>query len=398
MSGGEEHDKPAKPPFDLRRAAQKLSALVLASDDKALKRFRKQRLSADSCATDEDLEVLRALLHRLVTQLEQGDADGWETVRVMWELLGGAGHDDEEDDEEGAAPPVDDELSWPDEPARLDDQSQEPDVSSAPPPLAPEACRTSSPWTSWGNTDYRAERVVRNDGEATPPPPRPSHRSAPPPSRPEAVPPSQRSPAWDLPDAEPPADDLHPPEDPPVDEPPFVPLSLQTQPLADGGLPFGPPRASPPVPAVTPASSAPRDSGTMAIPFPPDPNLPVDAEGLAGSPRGAEPLPFRKPPDAHHVAEAAEEEDEIQRRRLSYNSMAHGLAMSVEEYAAMRAELDVFAERANVIYERYEVVGAVDRRALDKLYAQRLSQEPTLRSLFEQHRVRFASLFRTQRG
>ncbi len=347
MSGGEEQEKPTKPPFDMRRAAQKLAALVLATDDKALKRFRKQRLGADSCATDGDLEVLRALLHRLATQLEQGDDDGWETVRVMWELVGGAGPEDEEEEE--AAPPVDDEPPWPDEPARLDDPPQERDVSPAPPPLAPEACRGSSPWTSWGKTDYSAGQRAPKEGRATPSP-SPSPSPSPP------------------------------------------------QPLAEGGLPFGPPRAAPPALAEPPPSSAPQDSGTMAIPFPPDLNTPVDADGLAGTPRGAEPLPFRRPPDEHHEAEAAEDEDEIQTQRLGYNSLAHCFAVTVEEYAAMRAELDVFPERANEIYERYEVVGDVDRRALGKLYDQRLSQEPTLRSLFEQHRVRYATLFRGQRG
>lgn len=66
-----------RPPFSERRAlwAQRLSRLLLADDDEALERFRRQQLRGALHATLDDLRLARTLLEEIARQIETGGAD-----------------------------------------------------------------------------------------------------------------------------------------------------------------------------------------------------------------------------------------------------------------------------------------------------------------------------------
>lgn len=83
---------------------------------------------------------------------------------------------------------------------------------------------------------------------------------------------------------------------------------------------------------------------------------------------------------------------------LSYTSQAHSLALSVRDYAALCAERELAPDRDSEIHERYDVHGEAARKLLDDLFAQRFARSPSLRSVWEQHRLRFLARLRQVRG
>jgi hypothetical protein len=101
-------------------------------------------------------------------------------------------------------------------------------------------------------------------------------------------------------------------------------------------------------------------------------------------PQSRDPLPFRRG-------------DDDPTKQLTYVSRAHGLALDVEEYAALCAERDRAPERQLHIHERYDVVGDRCREGLDRAYQLRFMRDPGLRSLWQQHYVRFSSALRRSR-
>jgi hypothetical protein len=79
---------------------------------------------------------------------------------------------------------------------------------------------------------------------------------------------------------------------------------------------------------------------------------------------------------------------------ITYASLSHGLALGVEDYAALCAERDERRERHLEIHERYDVVGDRTRAALDRLFELRFMRDPSLRSVWQQHYVRFKTVLR----
>lgn len=67
--------------------AQRLSRLLLASDDDGLERFRRQQLRDAPHVTLEELRVARTILEHLADQLCASSADGWLAVIRALDLL-----------------------------------------------------------------------------------------------------------------------------------------------------------------------------------------------------------------------------------------------------------------------------------------------------------------------
>ncbi|HZO13010.1 MAG TPA: hypothetical protein VFB62_07120 [Polyangiaceae bacterium] len=111
----------------------------------------------------------------------------------------------------------------------------------------------------------------------------------------------------------------------------------------------------------------------------------ADATGAIELPEARDPLPFKR-----------SEDDPT--KQHTYSSIAHALALDVEEYAALCAERDWSPERRNTIYERYDVVTDRCREALDRAYELRFARDPALRSLWQQYYVRFSTALKARQG
>lgn len=275
---------PAKrSPLEQRRAAQKLSALMLAEDDAALERFRKQRLAGRD-APLEHLALIRDLLDALATQLD--DADPEALSRALALLLEEAAPDTNDLGERAPAP---EQAPPEDEPPRVDAPEAPPITAQ---PILP---YSESPW----------ERPFSSLAAPRPPP----------------------------------------------------------------GAPLRPLRSAP----TLPTTELSNDEITRVVPEPtPAPRAPARTHTNVGEHMHSA-LPF----------DALEEGT----RRIGCMSLSHGLALGVEEYAALCAECDAFVDRRREIHDRYEIISEAQRRLLDDIYARRFRNDPALRSRFEQRYV-----------
>ena len=180
--GGKTTDDPEGELSDThrRRGAQKLSALVRAGDDEALRRFRRQHLRDESAIEHEDLVSARALLEHLVRMFDAGEeADGSRVSDWAEQLT--------EDDASSKAETLDDgDDTSPVEAPNPKTVPRPPDLHERLPPneALPTRQDKPSPWVSW------SQSASKSTAPSAPPPPMPS---APPPAMPSAPPPAMPS-------------------------------------------------------------------------------------------------------------------------------------------------------------------------------------------------------------
>jgi hypothetical protein len=300
-----------------RTGAQKLAALLRAIDQAGLRRFRKQRMAADSITKERDLAHLRMLLELVTLQLEEDREQAWPRVERACALLREVLVDEPVSEE----PPESDEEAAAD--AAKDAWPARPSLDTPPPPAAAasSANQVRSPWLGWSRGPSTAANIS----------------SAPPaPSEPPSMPPEEHA----------------------SEPPPWLRSHEIAEPERDGGGDH-PPNTQP-----NP------DSGNT----------------------GPYQLPAR-----HPALPFASGDDDGPTKQITYASMAHGLALDVESYAALCAESDVSPERRLEIHERYEVSGDRTRDALQRAFELRFARDPSLRSLWQQHYVRFKTALQKRR-
>ena len=82
------------------------------------------------------------------------------------------------------------------------------------------------------------------------------------------------------------------------------------------------------------------------------------------------------------TAPSADEGGTVQ---LSFSSMAHGFALTVEEYAALCAERDEDPSRLGALRARYGIAEVVGHAALDRYFEQLFVRDPAMRTLWQRH-------------
>ena len=306
-------------PAELRAGAQKLAQVVAAADEAALERLRKRRLGLEDVSLD-DLRELRQLLAELVLLVEGGASEGWSRLGEARRVLG---------------PEPDDE------PSGLDPMTED-HVEPRPPSLP------------------RPERLDR-PASGPPPPPRPERPSSEHPRpAPRLEPPRRPEPSLDLP-----ADEAvrmaRRPRRPTRDETlgdEGTRVGELRIPL-DGGLPFVKPQNEGWAPRIKtephPADDRPfiQDDVTMA-----EISLPVGS-----------PLPFSSAPEASPEGTAESSvESEAATRLFGFSSLAHPLALSIVEYAALCAERRTRPHAQRQVEERYGIHDTPTREALDRYF------------------------------
>ena len=311
-----------------RRGAQKLSALVRAADDDALRRFRRQHLRNEGTIDHEDLVAARTVLEHLVRAFDDGGEPDWSRVSAWAEELGA-------EDASSKAKTLDDGDDADDAPNTAT-VPRPPDLHERLPPseALPAPHDKPSPWASWSQSGARASTA------SAPPPPMPS---APPPAMPSAPPPA-------MPSAPPPAPG---PDD----------------------------TRSPPTPGSELRSGAPMRPQRTIPEGLPDTLADVTAPPLGSLERA---LPFVAP-------------DEGQTQHLVHHSMAHGLALTLREYAALCAEADESPQRRHLVHERYQVSDTTTRELVRKAYELRFEHDPALRSQWQRQYDEFRAALRGSR-
>jgi hypothetical protein len=84
-------------------------------------------------------------------------------------------------------------------------------------------------------------------------------------------------------------------------------------------------------------------------------------------------------------------------RQVSYDSDAHGFALTVEEYAAFCAERDATPDRIKALRARYAIADERGHAAVDRYFEQLFGRDPSTRTLWQSHYQRYAGALR-QRG
>ena len=140
---------------------------------------------------------------------------------------------------------------------------------------------------------------------------------------------------------------------------------------------------------VAPASSRTPVAGTIVTDTPP-PDSHTDPHTPAPSPSPPPPsyaTPMRDPKD-----------EEGATTELTFSSMAHCFALSVDEYAALCAERDNSEpELLRKIEKRYDITTPPHRRALQQTFNSRFDRDPSLRERWEQSYTRYSTLVRARR-
>lgn len=78
--------------------------------------------------------------------------------------------------------------------------------------------------------------------------------------------------------------------------------------------------------------------------------------------------------------------------QLSYSSLAHGFALTVEEYAALCAQRDADPPRLRAVRARYGIPEARGHEAIDRYFEQVFVRDPSMRALWERHYRHYAAL------
>lgn len=89
--------------------------------------------------------------------------------------------------------------------------------------------------------------------------------------------------------------------------------------------------------------------------------------------------------------------EEGQTQHLVCYSMAHGLALSLRQYAALCAESDASPQRRHLVHERYHVGDTRTWHLLRKAYELRFEADPSLRAQWQEHYDRFRAALRGSR-
>lgn len=99
--------------------------------------------------------------------------------------------------------------------------------------------------------------------------------------------------------------------------------------------------------------------------------------------------PASEPPAPHGEPAPPSRRPRADTAELTCSSAAHGLTLSLREYAALCAEREAHPHDTREICDRYDVHDEAVLHALERLYRLRFQSSPALRSQFEQQRALF---------
>lgn len=78
--------------------------------------------------------------------------------------------------------------------------------------------------------------------------------------------------------------------------------------------------------------------------------------------------------------------------QLSFSSLAHGFALTVQEYAALCAERDDDPSRVGALRARYGIPEVRGHAALDRYFEQLFARDPAMKALWQHHYRRYSAL------
>ena len=332
--------------------ARMIAALYL-SDDDLLPAFRRQRLGKRSRVSIEHLTMVRDLVAAVVDSLRVDDRHQWDRIRDAHELLFSR-------ETMVPDPPTQVDDGWlnetPSEPTAHADRLIDP--TAAPPRSGPTAAMwpTSAP-ASWGQA-YAPGSLPAQDSEEMTPPRGVAQRAG-------------RS-----------------------TTPRFTSYADQ------GGYAVPPPRGTDPPtalmrditqtldPEAFDALVAARTSRDGAVPPPSERTHPHLASDDASY-----------PPEAHRHASSrppplSSRDEDSATHLLSFTSKAHGLAMSVKEFAAYCAERDHEPDRVHAIARRYDMPDERVMAVVTRAFELRFARDPELRRRWQRAYEHFARALR----
>jgi hypothetical protein len=433
-----------------RLDAQLLAALYNSNDDE-LSRFRRLRLGRDNDAPLESLLDARDLLELLVDAMRMGDDDEqWERVAQAVQAARGTGpHTIQapEHDEDGDRPTWPPPTPRPTHPTPVDWAAQQTSGNTAPiPPAgvhapgqpAPPYPAPPAPWgaASWGQAYAPGSLPPQPQARPYyPPAAYAAHAHAPPshvPPMSSAVSSGVPSGYAQVPSGHVPAYPVHPiggggtyadfadtatafaEKTPAAPRTPRTPYRIQDEetreptppmfkPIAPSGHVGRTTTVAAPESVAAPRSAGPPRTRTGTLPpvgtdsrTPHDSTPPPQSTTSPNTPApesSPPPPPVRGgDPDATTQTGRVFRDDDGATTQLSFASRAHALAMTVDQYAALCAERDLFPERTREVERRFDVQDARLRAVVDRLFELRFERDPTMRSrwqdLYASHKTR----------
>lgn len=333
--------------------ARMIAALYL-SDDDLLPAFRRQRLGRRSRATLEHLVMARDLVSAVVDSLRVDDDDQWERMRDAHDLLFSRetmvpdpptqiddGWLSEAPAEPGAIPP--DRPTNP----QLNDAAA-PGLATTPAGGVPAAGWAPAP-ASWGQAYAPGSLPADNHEEMTPP--RGIHQ----PGAQQGFAAYAETGGYDVP----------------------PPTSHDAAPTAL-------------MPNITQTLEPEAFDALMAAHGYEAPPPPSERTAPHQAPTSPEPPPVRH---RSSVPPRSREEDSAT-HQLSFNSRAHPLAMSLEEFAAYCAERDHEPDRSLAIARRYEMPDERVVRVVTRSFELRFARNPKLRRQWQRAYEHFTQVLR----
>lgn len=350
---------------ELRGAAQKLNQVLTAADEAALERLRKRRLAIDDISLD-DLRELRGLLESLAMLIEGRAPTTWSRLAASRRALAPPAVEAAPEASEQQTTRVarrDDGEPRLEEPERLDRPAEGAPTFSKPAekPAAeePPAAHAVPPRDGRPSLSEPADDAVR----------RAKHRHH------DAKAAASPARAFAIDDEGTYAGD----DGPPGGALPFRPASPWNPDPSSPPRPSSPPSASD-APPPKPPRQAPDDL-TMAAIFLP-----------ASAPLPFAPLPFAPLPFAEAAPRPVEQpgESDAATRLFGFTSLAHPLALTVEEYAGLCAERDLRPAAALAAERRFGIHDAPTREAVDDLFKLLFAADPDAFALWENRYARFS--------